>query len=88
MAWRENKVVSALFLNIEGAFPNAILMRLIHNLRKRRVPTAIINFIKLLLTDRRTRLKFDDFLCETINVTNRIGQGDPLSMLLSFIYFF
>ena len=24
-AWRENKVVLALFLDIEGAFPNAIL---------------------------------------------------------------
>ena len=58
MAWSKNKVVLALFLDTEGAFPNAILMRLIHNLRKRRVPTAIINFIKILLTNRRTRLPF------------------------------
>ena len=34
-AWRKCKVVSVLFLDIEGAFPNANPSRLIHNLRKR-----------------------------------------------------
>ena len=86
MAWRKNKVVSALSLDIEGALANVILTRLIHNLKKRRISTAIINFMKTLLTNRRTRLKFNDFLSETISVTNRIGQGDPLSMLLYILY--
>lgn len=31
-AWRRGKVVSILFLNVEGAFPNAVTDRLIHNL--------------------------------------------------------
>lgn len=31
-AWRQGKVVSALFLDIEGAFPNAVTDRLIHNM--------------------------------------------------------
>ena len=34
-AWRENKVVSVLYLHVEGAFPNAVPERLIHNLKKR-----------------------------------------------------
>jgi hypothetical protein len=33
-AWRRRKVISILFLDIEGAFPNAVNARLIHNMRK------------------------------------------------------
>ena len=53
-AWQNNKVTSILFLDVEGAFPNAVTTRLIHNLKKRRIPTAIINFVKLLLYNRKT----------------------------------
>jgi hypothetical protein len=34
-AWRKGKIVAVLFLDIEGAFPNAVLEILMHNLRKR-----------------------------------------------------
>jgi hypothetical protein len=44
-AWRAGKVASALFLDIEGAFPNTVLERLIHNLRKWKIPSKYINFI-------------------------------------------
>ena len=37
--WRAGKVVSALFLDIEGAFPNAVTDCLLHNMRKRRILT-------------------------------------------------
>jgi hypothetical protein len=75
-----------LFLDVEGAFPNAVTDRLIHNLRKRRIPETYIRFIQQLLTGRRTRLKFDDFVSESIAVLNGIGQGDPLSMILYILY--
>ena len=39
-----------------------------------------------LLTNRKTRIKFDDHLSDYYNITNGIGQGDPLSMLLYIIY--
>lgn len=85
-AWRSNKVVSVLFLDVEGAFPNAVTSRLLHNLKKRRIPTIIVDFVRLLLTNRRTRLRFDDCTSEVIHITNGIGQGDPLSMLLYILY--
>ena len=85
-AWRENKVVSVLFLDVEGAFPNAVTTRLVHNLRRRRVPASIVRFVKTLLTGRKTRLKFDDYVSEVTDITNGIGQGDPLSMLLYILY--
>lgn len=61
-AWRSDKVVPVLFLDVKGAFPNAMKKRLLHNLKKRRIPTSIVNFVKLLLTNRRTKLQFNDFL--------------------------
>ena len=85
-AWRQNKVVSVLYLDVEGAFPNAVTDRLLHNLQKRRIPKVYIQFIKALLTNRRTRMKFDDFISDFIQISNRIGQGDPLSMLLYIVY--
>ena len=85
-AWRTNMVVSVLFLDVEGAFPNAVTPRLIHNLKKRRIPTSIVNFVEQLLTNRKTRLKFDDYTSELMSITNGIGQGDPLSMLLYILY--
>ena len=85
-AWRKGKVASILFLDVEGAFPNAVTDRLIHNLKRRRMPKIYINFVKQLLGDRSTKLKFDDFTSEPIKIENGIGQGDPLSMLLYIIY--
>ena len=85
-AWASNQVASALFLDVEGAFPNAVKDKLIHNLKKRRTPDIYVKFIKDLLSDRRTKLKFDDYTSEAINVDNGIGQGDPLSMILYIIY--
>jgi ribonuclease HI/endonuclease/exonuclease/phosphatase family metal-dependent hydrolase len=85
-AWREEKVVSVLFLDVEGAFPNAVTTRLIHNLRKRRIPTSMVRFVECLLTNRRTKIKFDDHVSDVIEITNGIGQGDPLSMLLYILY--
>ena len=85
-AWREGKVVSILFLDVEGAFPNAVTDRLVHNLKKRRIPEVYIRFIHQLLTGRRTKLKFDNFISESIAILNGIGQGDPLSMILYILY--
>ena len=85
-AWGDNKVASILFLDVEGAFPNAATEKLISNLRKRRIPEVYTNFVRALLTNRRTKLKFDDFTSEAINIDNGIGQGDPISMLLYIIY--
>ena len=85
-AWRNDEVVSVLFLDVEGAFPNAVTDRLIHNLKKRRIPALLVGFVARLLTNRRTRLRFDDYTSEYRDIINGIGQGDPLSMLLYILY--
>ena len=59
-AWHCHQVVSMLFLDIEGAFPNAVTTRLLHNLCKRQVPEVYISFISNMLTGCHTQLQFDD----------------------------
>jgi hypothetical protein len=52
--WWHGNVVSVLFLDIEGAFPNAVNEQLIHNLQKRRVPSKIIRFVANMLSASMT----------------------------------
>ena len=85
-SWRQGNVSSVLFLDVEGAFPNAVPARLIHNLRKRGIPRRYTNFIAGMLEGRVTSLKFDDHVSDAINIDNSIGQGDPLSMILYQFY--
>lgn len=84
--WRKRKVVAVLFLDIEGAFPNAVNKQLLHNLKSRRVPKKLIRYIANLLNDRSTTLRFDDHTSTPIEINNGIGQGDPLSMALYQFY--
>ena len=85
-AWRQGKVTSILFLDVEGAFPNAVPDRLIHNLWKHKIPSIYIELIQKILEGRKMRLKFDDFVLELIDICNdSISQGDPLSMILYVI---
>jgi hypothetical protein len=85
-AWRRKKMVSILFLDIEGAFPNAVKERLIHNMRKSRVPTLIVNTVNWILTGRTARLQFDDYVSDPFPLLNGIGQGDPISMIIYLFY--
>jgi len=50
-AWRAGKVIAILFLDIEGAFLNANLEWLVHNLRKWRVLAVYTKFVHNMLRD-------------------------------------
>ena len=84
--WQKEKVVTALFLDIKGAFSNAINEQLIHNLKSRWIPSKIIKYVANMLCDRSTMLRFDDHISKPIKIDNIIGQGDPLSMALYQFY--
>ena len=85
-AWRKGEVTSVLFLDIEGAFPNAANEQLVKNLAKRKIPRVLISFIENMLKDRTTVLRFDGYTSGAITLNNGIGQGDPLSMALYQFY--
>jgi len=85
-AWRRGKVVSTLYLDTAGAFPNAVPNRLLHNMRNRGVPEGYVDFVCRMLEGRKTTLRFDDYESGQFEVSNGIGQGDPLSMILYLFY--
>lgn len=85
-AWRKRQVTAVLFLDIEGAFPNAVTKRLIHSMKKRRLPEKLIKFAGIMLENRQTTLRFNDHTSGAIALDNGIGQGDPLSMALYQYY--
>ena len=85
-AWRQHKVATVLFLDIKGAFPNAVTDHLLHNLQTRWLPEPYVCFIEWMLTNQHTRLRFDRFTSDWVNIDNGIVQGDPLSMLLYLFY--
>ncbi|KIK41503.1 hypothetical protein CY34DRAFT_39045, partial [Suillus luteus UH-Slu-Lm8-n1] len=55
-------------------------------MRMRRIPGNLICFTELVLSNRHMQLKFDGYTSEWLPITNGIGQGDPLSMILYIIY--
>ena len=78
--WRKGKVVAVLFLDIKGAFPNAVNRQLLNNLQSRKVPKKIVQYVANMLRDRSTTLQFNDHISAPIALDNGIGQGDPLSI--------
>ena len=85
-SWQAGKVTAVLFLDIEGAFLNAVPERLVHNLKKQRIPGKYINFVEQMLSRRSTTLKYNGHASEPIDLDNGIGQGNPLSMVLYQFY--
>jgi hypothetical protein len=61
-------------------------VKLIHNLKKRRIPGKYVGFIERMLMSRSMTLKYDGYSSEPIRIDNGIGQGDPLSMVLYQYY--
>ena len=82
-AWWRKQVVSVIFLDNEGAFPTEWLL---HNLQTCCIPETYMQLIHCMLTGRRNRLKFNDYVSEWFSLDNGIIQGNPLSMVLYLYY--
>ena len=85
-AWRKGQVMSALFLDIQAAFPNMCKDKLIANMRARNLADEYCDYIDMILTQRQIQLKFDDHISTPFSPANGCCQGCPLSMLLYAIY--
>ena len=85
-AWKNGKVFTALFLDVAGAFNNVHHRRLIHNLKARRMPHLIAQWIQSFLCGRSTRLQFNGATSNLISTPAGVPQGSPLSPLLYMYY--
>jgi ribonuclease HI len=55
-------------------------------MKARKIPLCYINLISNMLTNRKTRIMFDDFTSNLIDIDNGTTQGCPLSMILYAFY--
>ena len=74
-AWKQREVYSVVFMDIAGAFNNVHHKRLIHNMRKRRIPVFITNWIRSFLHERRTHLQFNGTISKSIYTPVEVPQG-------------
>jgi hypothetical protein len=84
--WRENKIVSALFLDVKSAYPSVIKDRLIDTLIKKSIPSYLVSIIQSILSNRTTSLRMDGFLSPSFNLSCGLPQGSPLLPILYIIY--
>ena len=86
--WGQNndKVASLLSLDIAGAFDHVSHIRLIHNMRKRKIPQRITNWVKSLLENRTTTVTVGNRRSTVIEISTGIPQGSPISPIL-FLFF-
>ena len=85
--WSENKkrITLLLNLNVFETFDNVSHVKLLHNMRKKRVSTRLLAWVKDFLKKRRITLTIDDYTQAERNVTIEISQK---SSLLSILYLF
>ena len=79
-------VISILSLDVSKAFDRVSHQRLLHNLRKRRIPELLANWIKSFLEDRRTAFRIESYTSPQRDAQVGIPQGSPLSPILYLFY--
>ena len=79
-------IPSLLALDVQKAFDNVSHERLLHDLRKRRIPIKIINWTKSFLSERFTSIRIADFISKAERIATGIPQGSPISPILYLFY--
>ena len=81
-----DKMATLLSMDVAGAFDTVSHQRLIHNLKKRKIPVWIINWVESFLTDRKTTLAIYSQITNMFAVRTGIPQGSPVSPILYLFY--
>jgi hypothetical protein len=85
--WKaSNQVASVLSLDIAGAFDTVNHLRLLDNLRKKRILLWFVRTVKSFLTSRTTTLLVDGEESVPHQLAAGVPQGSPLSPILFLFY--
>src|SRR5271169_797062 len=85
-AWKRKEIFSAVFMDVAGAFNNVHHQRLMHNMREKRIPNHIVEWMESFLKDRTTELRFNGTTSKMIRTEAGVPQGSPLSPILYMFY--
>jgi hypothetical protein len=81
-----NQVASVLLLDIAGAFDTVNHLRLLDNLRKKRIPLWFVRTVQSFLTEQTTTLLVDGEETAPRQLATGVPQGSPLSPILFLFY--
>ena len=81
-----DKIATLLSIDVSGAFDTVSHPRLLHNLRKRKIPQWIATWVGSFLQDRTTALTINARTTDTFSIHTGIPQGSPLSPILYLFY--
>lgn len=79
-------VTSVLMFDISGYFDNVNHNRLIHEMRRKRIPLQLVKWTASFLTDRQAAICLDGIRGEMEPISTGIPQGSPASPVISNIY--
>ena len=79
-------VISILSLDVSKAFDRMSHERLLHNLRKRRIPELLVYWVKSFLSNRETAFRIGSYTSSQRTTSCGIPQGSPLSPILYLFY--
>jgi Reverse transcriptase (RNA-dependent DNA polymerase) len=82
----KQRVATMLCMDISGAFDNVSHTRLLDNLRKRKIPNFIVQWVTSFLQERTTIIKVTEGESELFHTETGIPQGSPISPIL-FLFF-
>lgn len=87
-AWeRDSKcVVSLLSMDVAKAFDRVSHPRLLHELRKNRIPETLVNWVSSFLRDRSTAIRLGEYTSQMRKAQVGIPQGSPSSPMLYLFY--
>jgi retron-type reverse transcriptase len=84
-ATNNNKVLSALFLDVKGAFDHVSLNQLLKVMKRLHLPQIVLRWVQCFLTNRSITLAFGE-RNQSQSVNSGIPQGSPISPMLFLIY--
>ena len=86
--WGQGKdnVATLLSVDVAGAYDTVSHPRLLHNLKKRKIPNWIVQWIHGFLKERSTTLSINARSTDVFQVNTGILQGFPLSPILYLFY--
>ncbi len=87
-AWSSRKgcVILILSLDISRAYNHVSTERLLWILQRKGLPEWIIKYVRNFMQGRRTRVAFDGYESDWVQINSGIPQGSPISLIL-FLFF-
>jgi hypothetical protein len=79
-------VATLLSLDMTGAYDRVVPARLLHNMRKRKIPEWIVKRVGSFISNRTTTLCLPGYNTDAFPTHTGIPQGSPLSPILFLFY--